>query len=209
LEPPTADARDPLEYEAPVFVEHRRPPSLAARLAIFPSVMLAASAIALLVVARHGRAQSLLRILALVELVIAVVLPVFLSAIYSTTLVYPDRIQIYLRVAAFRLWQHSYRWPDIKQADLFLDWRTAGHEIPGDRSIPTRRKPVAILSFGLGCTFVMFGGNGLRLLLTTDHRVLVGSDRPEELADAVDRAMEFWRNAPGSSANSGQASPGG
>ena len=180
-----------LSYETPVWKEHRRVRGapLAAAIGLGSLVGFAGLVPALLIHGWHrmqgptlGLTLALAAALTLACLGIAATF-----SVQSLVSIFADRLEIRLGMFGLGIWTRIMHWPEIARCDVCKNWEPISDHAPRI-SVPSVKKFHA-LSRTIGWTSVMFGGDGVRLLMRDKQGgILLGSDNPQQLCDLINQA---------------------
>ena len=117
-----------------------------------------------------------------VTLLIGVGMPLLVRSVNLTTEIHPDRIVI----RYFPFWRRTILLRDVADCS------------------PCEYRPILQYGgwgirygIGRGMCYTLYGNTGVRLNLTSGRQLLIGSQRPEELASAISRASGNIRSGSG------------
>lgn len=90
----------------------------------------------------------------------------------SVTQVFSDGIRVKVFMAGLPVWRRQIPWPDLLRCEV----------------LNTKAYGFKVLGFDIGRTVIMFGGDGVRLHLANSKQLMIGSDQPSVLTDAIEKA---------------------
>jgi hypothetical protein len=122
-----------------------------------------------------------LRWYAALLIALAVLMPTFFASLNSTTRVDSDGLRLTVHVFGLTVHRKLIRGNQIHVLSLISSVKDAA--AAGYQWHPTKNKNV--LRFSLGLTVVMFLGTGVDIRLNNGDRILVGSNTPQALIDAI------------------------
>ncbi len=179
-----------LSYETRVWKEYQRVRGapLAAAIGLGGLVALGGIAPVLLVLNKHRIHDALgLALLIAAGLTLACLGIAATFSVQSLVCIFADRLEIRVGMFGFEIWRRIVRWPQVARCDVCRNWEPVLDDAPRI-SIPLMRKFNA-LGRTIGWTSVMFGGDGVRLLIEDKlGGILLGSDDPQRLCDLINRA---------------------
>jgi hypothetical protein len=86
----------------------------------------------------------------------------------------------------FGIWRRIVRWPEVARCDVCKNWQPVLDDAP-QIVVPSVKKFHALARI-IGSTSVMFGGDGVRLLIGDNQEgIYVGSDNPQRLCDLIEQ----------------------
>ena len=185
----------PLAYAQPLFLEEQPARAVLGRAGWVAYVAVGAVAAVTLFVClllyRAAPRVAAAPLLLLVPVVpVAVNLPVWASFhATAVTVVEPSAVQVRLTYAGFTLFRRTVRLSDVRGAEITTTW--------GERKV---------LQFFPGTVQFMTRGRSVRLRTGKFDEFVIGSERPDELLAAVNRAMEAGESSPVTASSSPSSS---
>ncbi|HEY1684925.1 MAG TPA: hypothetical protein VGG19_09185 [Tepidisphaeraceae bacterium] len=174
-----------LDYERPLYVEHRRPGGRGIWLVLCTFWTTCGAMLLFLPI----RGSFFVRMMGVTPLVIGIVAPLFFYGLQQRTRVFADHLESTITVWGRRFWQKTWHWQRIEQCCAVRENRIIGTlvDIQSQLSIPTRGK---VLSVSPACTMVMFCGDGVSARLNDGHNIVIGTDQPQTLLHAIETAQK-------------------